>query len=233
MLIRSLSKCYQNYRLSKLSVRSLCTTLIVQQKQKARTDSAIASSSGSDRTDVSTDVRPLGERIKENTKTASYFGVIVFGVGVTGIIAFVIFRELFSSSSPNNIYSDALKDCINVSHIYNKTKLFHRSDRWINMLFYIGYTRSRCIGQSNQRLWRRNTSQATTTCSSYNLSAKWKAIYSNAILYSRYSQQSNGARRKRTGWYFSWFQFSLFYQVKLWCALSKLSVWLKYYVYIN
>lgn len=116
LLIRSLTKCYQNYRLSKLSMRSLSTTLFIHQKEKARTDSAVTTSSGSNRTDVSTDVRPLGERIKENTKTASYFGVIVFGVGVTGIIAFVIFRELFSSSSPNNIYSEALKDCINVSH---------------------------------------------------------------------------------------------------------------------
>lgn len=115
LLIRSLNKCYQNYRLSKLSVRSLSTTLFIQQKAKPRNDSAITTSSSSDRTDVSTDVRPLGERIKENTKTASYFGVIVFGVGVTGVIAFVIFRELFSSSSPNNIYSEALKDCINVS----------------------------------------------------------------------------------------------------------------------
>ncbi|CAD7079640.1 unnamed protein product [Hermetia illucens] len=32
---------------------------------------------------VSTDVRPLGEKIKENTKTASYMGVILLGVGVT------------------------------------------------------------------------------------------------------------------------------------------------------
>lgn len=116
LLIRSLNKCYQNYRLSKLSMRSLSTTLTIQQKVKPRNDSSITTSSGSDRTDVSTDVRPIGERIKENTKTASYFGVIVFGVGVTGIIAFVIFRELFSSSSPNNIYSEALKECINVSH---------------------------------------------------------------------------------------------------------------------
>lgn len=113
LLIRSLGKCYQNYRLSQLSVRSLSKTFSIQQKVKSQNDSSITTSS--DRTDVSTDVRPLGERIKENTKTASYFGVIVFGVGVTGIIAFVIFRELFSSSSPNNIYSEALKDCINVS----------------------------------------------------------------------------------------------------------------------
>lgn len=132
LLIRSLNKCYQHYQLSKiLSVRSLNTTLFVQQKEKARNDSAITTSSSSDRTDVSTDVRPLGERIKENTKTASYFGVIVFGCGITGIIAFVIFRELFSSSSPNNIYSDALKDCINVSHfrILFKLHVFHNNKK--------------------------------------------------------------------------------------------------------
>lgn len=75
--------------------------------------------SSGDRTEISTDVRPIGERIKENTKTASYFGVIVFGIGVTGIIMFVVFRELFSSSSPNNVYSEALKMCTNVRIIFN------------------------------------------------------------------------------------------------------------------
>ncbi|XP_055859386.1 mitochondrial import inner membrane translocase subunit Tim21 [Episyrphus balteatus] len=63
----------------------------------------------SDRTDVSTDVRPLGEKIKENTKTASYMGVILLGVGVTGALFYTVFKELFSSSSPNNIYSKALE----------------------------------------------------------------------------------------------------------------------------
>ncbi|XP_017491448.1 PREDICTED: mitochondrial import inner membrane translocase subunit Tim21 [Rhagoletis zephyria] len=58
-------------------------------------------------TDISTDVRPLAEKIKENTKTASYTAIILAGVGVTGIVFYAIFRELFSSSSPNNIYSDA------------------------------------------------------------------------------------------------------------------------------
>uniref|UniRef100_A0A182P4K0 Mitochondrial import inner membrane translocase subunit Tim21 n=1 Tax=Anopheles epiroticus TaxID=199890 RepID=A0A182P4K0_9DIPT len=66
-------------------------------------------SAGSDRTDVSTDVRPIGERVKENTKTASYMGVILLGVGVTGALFYVIFWELFSSDSPNNIYSEALE----------------------------------------------------------------------------------------------------------------------------
>lgn len=60
---------------------------------------------------VSTDVRPLGEKIKETTKTVSYTGVILLGVGVTGVIFFYVFRELFSSNSPNSIYSEALEKC--------------------------------------------------------------------------------------------------------------------------
>lgn len=56
---------------------------------------------------------PLGERIKENTKTASYTGVILLGIGLTGGLFYVIFRELFSSNSPNNIYTAALDRCVN------------------------------------------------------------------------------------------------------------------------
>lgn len=118
LLIRSLNKFRQNHQIAsiiKLTSRSISSTPFVQQKLKARNDSAVTPSNSSDRTDVSTDVRPIGERIKENTKTASYFGVIVLGIGVTGIVAFVVFRELFSSSSPNNVYSEALKVCVNVS----------------------------------------------------------------------------------------------------------------------
>lgn len=117
LLIRSLSKFRQNHQINsilKLTSRSLgISPITAQQQKRSRNDSDLTTSS--DRTDVSTDVRPLGERIKENTKTASYFGVIVFGIGVTGVIMFVVFRELFSTSSPNNIYSEALNTCINVS----------------------------------------------------------------------------------------------------------------------
>ncbi|XP_037297997.1 mitochondrial import inner membrane translocase subunit Tim21-like [Manduca sexta] len=67
----------------------------------------------SERADVSTDVRPLGEKIKETTKTVSYTGVILVGIGVTGVIFFYVFRELFSSNSPNSIYSEALEKCKN------------------------------------------------------------------------------------------------------------------------
>lgn len=68
-----------------------------------------------ERNDVSTDVKPIGERIKENTKTASYMGVIILGVTVTSALMFAIFRELWCSTSPNNVYSVALERCIEVS----------------------------------------------------------------------------------------------------------------------
>ncbi|XP_060654798.1 mitochondrial import inner membrane translocase subunit Tim21 [Drosophila nasuta] len=58
---------------------------------------------------VSTDVRPIGEKIKENTKTASYTAIILAGLGVTGIMFYAIFRELFSKESSCNIYATALK----------------------------------------------------------------------------------------------------------------------------
>ncbi|XP_058818311.1 mitochondrial import inner membrane translocase subunit Tim21 [Topomyia yanbarensis] len=76
-------------------------------KRSPGSSSLAASASG--RTDVSTDIKPLGERVKENTKTASYMGVILLGVGVTGILFYAIFRELFSSNSPNSVYTDALE----------------------------------------------------------------------------------------------------------------------------
>ncbi|KAI8125447.1 Mitochondrial import inner membrane translocase subunit Tim21 [Lucilia cuprina] len=79
------------------------------------------SKSGAGRTDVSTDVRPLGEKIKETTKTASYTAIILAGVGVTAVMFWAIFRELFSSSSPNNIYSDALERVIEASGLIIKS----------------------------------------------------------------------------------------------------------------
>lgn len=38
--------------------------------------------------------------------------VIIAGVGVTGIMFYAIFRELFSSKSPNSVYSKALDRCM-------------------------------------------------------------------------------------------------------------------------
>lgn len=78
-----------------------------------RKESGLATSQ--ERSEVTTDVRPLGEKIKETTKTATYTGVILMGVGVTSVIFYYVFRELFSSNSPNSIYSEALAKCKNVS----------------------------------------------------------------------------------------------------------------------
>lgn len=69
---------------------------------------ALQESSGGG-SNVSTDVRPIGEKIKENTKTASYTAIILAGLGVTGIMFYAIFRELFSKESSCNIYSKALQ----------------------------------------------------------------------------------------------------------------------------
>lgn len=46
--------------------------------------------------------------VKENTKSAGYLGVIIGGLGITALMFYVIFDELFSSKSPNNVYSKAL-----------------------------------------------------------------------------------------------------------------------------
>lgn len=79
-------------------------------------ESGLSRARGSEkRSNVSTEVRPLGEKVKEATKTASYTGVILIGIGVTGVIFYYVFRELFSSNSPNSIYSEALEKCKNVS----------------------------------------------------------------------------------------------------------------------
>ncbi|XP_067626060.1 mitochondrial import inner membrane translocase subunit Tim21 isoform X2 [Eurosta solidaginis] len=83
------------------------TPLLQMRKDDAGSGRALQESS--ERTEISTDVRPLGEKIKENTKTASYTAIILAGIGVTGVLLYAIFRELFSGTSPNNIYSNALE----------------------------------------------------------------------------------------------------------------------------
>lgn len=88
--------------------------LIYVRCYSTRKESSLARSE--ERSDVTTDVRPLGEKIKETTKTATYTGVILLGAGVTSVIFYYVFRELFSSNSPNSIYSEALAKCKNVSN---------------------------------------------------------------------------------------------------------------------
>lgn len=61
----------------------------------------------------------FAEVVKENTKSAGYLGVIIGGVGLTAFMFYMIFNELFSSKSPNNVYSKTLERCIKHPEIIN------------------------------------------------------------------------------------------------------------------
>lgn len=65
--------------------------------------------SAAEQSAVSADVRPLGEKIKENTKTVTYLTVILLGIGVTAVMMWSIGQELLSSTSPNGVYSAAFE----------------------------------------------------------------------------------------------------------------------------
>lgn len=47
------------------------------------------------------------QKVKEAGKDFTYFIVVLIGFGVTGVILYVVFQELFSSTSPNKVYSKA------------------------------------------------------------------------------------------------------------------------------
>lgn len=86
-------------------------------RYKSNKTSAVTTST---RTELDTNVKPLGEKVKETTKTVSYLGIILLGVGVTGTLFYAVFNELFSSKSPNNVYTKALKKCLADPRIEDK-----------------------------------------------------------------------------------------------------------------
>uniref|UniRef100_A0A3Q3VT88 Mitochondrial import inner membrane translocase subunit Tim21 n=1 Tax=Mola mola TaxID=94237 RepID=A0A3Q3VT88_MOLML len=49
------------------------------------------------------------QKVKEAGRDFTYFIVVLIGLGVTGGLLYVVFQELFSSSSPNKIYGKAFK----------------------------------------------------------------------------------------------------------------------------
>ncbi|KGL94003.1 Mitochondrial import inner membrane translocase subunit Tim21, partial [Charadrius vociferus] len=51
------------------------------------------------------------QKVKEAGRDFTYFIVVLVGIGVTGGLFYVIFKELFSSSSPSKIYGNALEKC--------------------------------------------------------------------------------------------------------------------------
>ena len=54
----------------------------------------------------------LGQKAKENVKTASYGMVIVVGVGVTCIVLYTVMKELFSGDSPTALFQMASEKCV-------------------------------------------------------------------------------------------------------------------------
>ncbi|XP_004604296.1 mitochondrial import inner membrane translocase subunit Tim21 [Sorex araneus] len=54
---------------------------------------------------------PTAQRVKEAGRDFTYLLVVLIGIGITGGLFYVIFKELFSSSSPNKIYGKALDRC--------------------------------------------------------------------------------------------------------------------------
>lgn len=153
---------------------SVCSVKFNEAQRKSDSARAVTRSTSADNANVSTDVRPIGERIKENTKTASYLGVIVVGVIVTGVLFAAIFRELLSDMSPNSIYSAALATCVDDpriqdalgapikgygeesrrrrrQHVASKVVLRH-NEPYMQMHFYIQGIRNKATVQLEKRL---------------------------------------------------------------------------------
>nr|SVE93982.1 EOG090X0I05 [Scapholeberis mucronata] len=59
----------------------------------------------------------LGTKVKDAGKTVWYTGIVICGFIATGAILFAVVKELFWSQSPQSIYSDALKKCIEFPRI--------------------------------------------------------------------------------------------------------------------
>ncbi|XP_075824242.1 mitochondrial import inner membrane translocase subunit Tim21 [Microtus pennsylvanicus] len=53
----------------------------------------------------------MSQKVKEAGRDFSYLIVVFFGVSITGALLYTVFKELFSSSSPNIIYGKALGKC--------------------------------------------------------------------------------------------------------------------------
>uniref|UniRef100_A0A8C6AWC4 Mitochondrial import inner membrane translocase subunit Tim21 n=2 Tax=Monodon monoceros TaxID=40151 RepID=A0A8C6AWC4_MONMO len=51
------------------------------------------------------------QKVKEAGRDFTYLIVVLIGITITGGLFYTIFRELFSSSSPNKIYGKALEKC--------------------------------------------------------------------------------------------------------------------------
>lgn len=94
--------------------------VIIYKRYKSGNESNLTTTK---RNDIDTNVKPIGEKVKETTKTATYLSVILLGIGVTGSLIYAVFNELFSSKSPNNVYNKAVKRCLADTRVEDKLGL--------------------------------------------------------------------------------------------------------------
>lgn len=79
-----------------------------QSPQRAKEDSSKQVSVHSQRGETAIS---MSQKVKEAGRDFTYLVVVLIGTGITGGLFYVIFKELFSSSSPNKIYGKALEKC--------------------------------------------------------------------------------------------------------------------------
>lgn len=80
-----------------------------QSPQRAKEDSSKQVSVHSSRRGEP--VISTSQKVKEAGRDFTYLIVVLIGVSITGGLFYTIFKELFSSSSPNKIYGKALEKC--------------------------------------------------------------------------------------------------------------------------
>ncbi|KAJ8376591.1 hypothetical protein SKAU_G00071710 [Synaphobranchus kaupii] len=78
----------------------------------------VGNSGGKERSQVPVSRRPsdastvsAAQKVKQAGKDFTYLIVVLVGIGITGGLLYIIFKELLSSSSPNKIYGKALDKC--------------------------------------------------------------------------------------------------------------------------
>lgn len=88
--------------------QTLCTSRCWQQVREPKPHSKpVSVQTRSDRAAPQT----ATQKVKEAGRDFTYFIVVLIGIGITGGLFYVVFQELFSSSSPSKIYGDALEKC--------------------------------------------------------------------------------------------------------------------------
>jgi len=75
--------------------------------RKEKQDSSLAENNQR----IQSDQLSLRGKVKETSKTVWYSSVVIAGIAATGFILFTILRELFSTQSPQAVYSKSLKKC--------------------------------------------------------------------------------------------------------------------------